>query len=176
MLLTANQQPSISQHGWFQDSAHRMWHTLLPKRPSYITHADSNLPTTANVQDKGTPKLQETWTNLRRTDANGIVHTVIVNSSPHKGQFKHLITQHALVKLWNSMNLIWQICSTSRHLKRTGLLYFSTEHGAQRACPKALVHQGWKGSNTIQFKRLFYAFDDNFTNYTLRTLISYDSK
>jgi hypothetical protein len=40
----------------------------------------------------------------QRTDANEIVHIVILNSSPYKGQIKDLITQH--VKLWNTMNLI----------------------------------------------------------------------
>ena len=41
--------------------------------------------------------------------------------------------------------------------KGTGLLQFSTEHRAERACLKVWVHRARKGSNpnTIQFNKLF---------------------
>jgi len=41
-----------------------------------------------------------------------------------------------------SIGAIWNFA------KGTGLLYLNTEHGAQRACPKAQVHRAQKGLNS----------------------------
>ena len=114
-MFTAKHHPPVSQNSLFQDSSHRMWHTILPKCPTYITCSDLDLPTTSEVSGKGTAKLKDTHEPTytlatQRTVANRTVHTVILNSSPYKGQFKDLITQYVLVKMCNSMNLIWQIC------------------------------------------------------------------